>query len=267
MTLVLKDGSANWDIMTDSEEEEAVAESDSGVKILLKEVKLLTSSVSYIDRESDIAAWLGNVNGSLSGDLAGSKSDLVIALESDDFDFVMEDIKYISSAKATALVNVLADIDSMIFRLRENSVTINDLLLNFAGTVIMPDDDIETDLTFRSDETSFKSLISLIPALYMKDFQDLKAEGTFNLSGVAKGIYSSADSTMPDISLDLNVKDGLISYPALPEQIKRINLESSIFVDGKDMDKTRVDVSGFHLELAGNPFDMRFYPENTDERS
>ncbi len=258
-TLVLEDGSANWDIMTDSEEEEAEVETDSGMKILLKDVKLLTSSVSYIDRESDISAWLGNVNGSLSGDLAGSKSDLVIALESDDFDFVMEDIKYISSAKATALVNVLADIDSMIFRLRENSVTVNDLLLNFAGTVTMPGDDIETDLTFRSDETSFKSLLSLIPALYMKDFQDLKAEGTFNLSGLAKGIYSSADSTMPDISLDLNVKDGLISYPALPERIKRINIESSIFIDGKDMDKTRVDVSGFHFELAGNPFDMRFY--------
>ena len=258
-TLVLEDGSANWDIMTDSEEGEAEVESDSGVKILLKEVKLLTSSVSYIDRESDISAWLGNVNGSLSGDLAGSKSNLAIALESDDFDFVMDDLNYINSARATALVNVLADIDSMIFSLRENSVTINDLLLNFAGTVTMPGDDIETDLTFRSDETSFKSLISLIPALYMKDFQDLKAEGSFNLSGLAKGIYSSADSTMPDISLDLNVKDGLISYPALPEQIKRINLESSIFIDGTDMDKTRVDVSVFHFELAGNPFDMRFY--------
>ncbi len=258
-TVVLEDGSANWDIMKESEETEAEVEADSGVKILLKEVKLLSSSVSYVDRESDIAAWLGNVNGSLSGDLAGSKSDLVITLESDDFDFVMEDMKYINSAKATAFVNVLADIDSMIFRLRENSVTINDLLLNFAGTVAMPGDDIETDLTFRSDETSFKSLISLIPALYMKDFQDLKAEGTFNLAGKAKGIYSSADSTMPDISLDLTVKDGLISYHALPEQIKRINLESSIFIDGTDLDKTRVDVSGFHFELAGNPFDLRFY--------
>lgn len=258
-TVVLEDGSANWDIMKESEETEAEVEADSGVKILLKEVKLLSSSVSYVDRESDIAAWLGNVNGSLSGDLAGSKSDLVITLESDDFDFVMEDMKYINSAKATAFVNVLADIDSMIFRLRENSVTLNDLLLNFAGTVAMPGDDIETDLTFRSDETSFKSLISLIPALYMKDFQDLKAEGTFNLAGKAKGIYSSADSTMPDISLDLTVKDGLISYPALPEQIKRINLESSIFIDGTDLDKTRVDVSGFHFELAGNPFDLRFY--------
>jgi vacuolar-type H+-ATPase subunit H len=171
----------------------------------------------------------------------------------------MDDMKYISRVKANAIVNVLADLDSMIFRLRDNTVSLNDLQLKLAGTVIMPEDDIETDLTFMAEETSFKSLISLIPAFYMKDFQDLRADGSFNLSGSAKGVYSSADSTMPDISLNLSVKDGLISYPALPEQIRRINVESAIFVDGKDMDKTRVDVTGFHFELAGNPFDMRFY--------
>jgi hypothetical protein len=50
----------------------------------------------------------------------------------------------------------------------------------------------------------------------------------------------------------------MISYPDLPEQIKNININSNVFVDGKDMDKTTVDVSRFHLELAGNPFDMNF---------
>ena len=34
----------------------------------------------------------------------------------------------------------------------------------------------------------------------MTDFKDLKTSGEFNLSGTAKGIYSDADSTMPDIS-------------------------------------------------------------------
>jgi len=240
---------------------ESVTEDDSSsdMKILLKEVKVLNSSFSYIDRESNIAVWLGGMNAGLSGDLAGSVTDLAITLRSDDFSFSMDDMNYISRARANAVVNVIADLDSMIFRLSDNSVSVNDLILKLAGTVIMPEDDIETDLTFRADETSFKSLISLIPAFYMKDFQDLRADGTFSLSGSAKGIYSSADSTMPDISLDLNVKDGLISYPALQEQIRRINVESAIFVDGKDMDKTRVDVSGFHFELAGNPFDLRFY--------
>ena len=258
-TLVLDDGSANWDIMKETGESETEDDSSSDMKILLKEVKVLNSSFSYIDRESNIAVWLGGMNAGLSGDLAGSVTDLAITLRSDDFSFSMDDMNYISRARANAVVNVIADLDSMIFRLSDNSVSVNDLILKLAGTVIMPEDDIETDLTFRADETSFKSLISLIPAFYMKDFQDLRADGTFSLSGSAKGIYSSADSTMPDISLDLNVKDGLISYPALQEQIRRINVESAIFVDGKDMDKTRVDVSGFHFELAGNPFDLRFY--------
>ena len=258
-TLVLDDGSANWDIMKETGESETEDDSSSDMKILLKEVKVLNSSFSYIDRESNIAVWLGGMNAGLSGDLAGSVTDLAITLRSDDFSFSMDDMNYISRARANAVVNVIADLDSMIFRLSDNSVSVNDLILKLAGTVIMPEDDIETDLTFMADETSFKSLISLIPAFYMKDFQDLRADGTFSLSGSAKGIYSSADSTMPDISLDLNVKDGLISYPALQEQIRRINVESAIFVDGKDMDKTRVDVSGFHFELAGNPFDLRFY--------
>jgi hypothetical protein len=124
--------------------------------------------------------------------------------------------------------------------------------------VAMPEDDIETDLTFKTEQTSFKSLLSLIPSVYMTDFKDLKTSGEFYLSGTAKGVYSDADSTMPDIALDLNVKDGLISYPSLPEQIKNISLKSDIFVNGTDMDKTTVNVDNFHMELAGNPFDMKF---------
>ena len=71
-----------------------------------------------------------------------------------------------------------------------------------------------------------------------------------------KEFYSDADSTMPDISLSMSVTNGLISYPSLPEQIKNINIKTEIFVDGKDLDKTVIDVSRFHMELAGSPFDM-----------
>ena len=128
--------------------------------------------------------------------------------------------------------------------------------------VAMPGDDIETDLIFKTDQTSFKTLLSLIPAIYMTDFQDLNASGNFTLEGSAIGVYSDADSTLPDVSLKMAVNNGLISYPALPEKITNINLKTDLFVDGKDLDKTTVDVSNFHMELAGNPFDMTFYLRN-----
>ena len=101
--------------------------------------------------------------------------------------------------------------------------------MNFSGMVAMPGDDIETDIQFGTDKTSFKTLLSLIPAMYTKDYQDLKTSGDFSLKGSAKGTYSDADSTLPDITLALSVSNGLISYPDLPEQINNINVISDVF--------------------------------------
>jgi hypothetical protein len=256
-TLVLKDGSANWDIMTDTTESPAGEES-SDMKILLEKIEFTNSSVSYIDHESIIETYLDKVNCLMKGDLTENETNLEININAQELTFLMDGIKYLNKAKADSKINVKASLDSMKFYLRDNYLTINDLKMNFAGMVAMPEDDIETDLTFKSEQTSFKSLISLIPAIYMSDYKDLKTSGEFNLAGTAKGIYSDADSTMPDISLNLSVNNGLISYPELPDQIKNINLKSDIFIDGTNMDKTTVNVDHFHMELAGNPFDLEF---------
>ena len=256
-TLVLKDGSANWDIMTDTTAS-AQEEESSDMKILLEKIEFTNSSISYIDYESIMETYLEKVNCSMKGDLTGDETNLEININAEELTFLMDGIKYLNKATADSKINVKANLDNMKFYLRDNYLTINDLKLNFAGMVAMPEDDIETDLTFKSEKTSFKSLISMIPAIYMSDFKDLKTSGEFNLAGTAKGIYSDADSTMPDITLNLIVNNGLISYPSLPEQIKNINLKSDIFVDGTNMDKTTVNVDDFHMELAGNPFDMEF---------
>ena len=94
------------------------------------------------------------------------------------------------------------------FTFRENYLTINDLKVNFTGDVTMPGDDIGTDIKFSSPGTSFKTLLSLIPATYTKDYKDLKADGEFKLSGSAIGVYSDADSTLPDVTLAISVTDG-----------------------------------------------------------
>src|SRR5665647_3900456 len=90
----------------------------------------------------------------------------------------------------------------------------------------------------------------------MKGYEELKASGTFALDGTVKGIYNSADSIMPDITARLLVSDGVIGYPDLPEKITAININGEVKTGGKDMDNTTVDLSKFHFELAGNPFDM-----------
>lgn len=255
--VVLKDGSVNWDIMKESEEPESEeASSSSGMKFLLKNVDILNSSVAYVDYSSDMQFFMNELNANMKGDMTLAETNLLVTLNSNDVTFIMEGMKYINKAVADAKVNLNANLDSMKFNLQDNYISLNDLKLVFEGMVAMPGDDIETDLTFNGDQISLKSLMSLIPTAYMEDYKDLKTSGEISLSGSAIGVYSDADSTLPDITLDLKVNNGMISYPALPEQIKNINIKSNVFVDGKDLDKTIVSVDGFHMELAGNPFDF-----------
>ena len=257
-TIVLKDGSANWDIAKESTETEEIDTTASTLKLQLKQVEIRNTAISYNDFESDMSASINNLNFSLTGDMTGSETDLLIGLNIGELDVIMEGVKYLTNAVVDAEIGLLANLDDMKFTFGENYLALNDLKINFSGMVTIPGDDIETDLKFGTTSTSFKTLLSLIPAVYMTDYKDLTATGDFILNGTAKGIYSDADSTLPDIAIDLSVNNGLISYPALPEKIKNINIKLNAFVDGRDMDKTTVNIDKFHLELAGNPFDMSF---------
>jgi hypothetical protein len=255
--IIRKEGKANWEVMKDTSATPVETEAaPSGMKILLKKVVIMNSSLTYIDESSAIKAYLNNVNFNLKGDMTSSETDLQMIINAGEFTFVMDGMKYLNKTVLDSKIDMLANLDKMRFTFRENYLSINDLKVNFTGTVSMPGDDIDTDIKFSTTQTSFKTLLSLVPAIYMKDYKDLKSSGVFSLSGSAKGIYSDADSTLPDISLAISVSNGLVSYPELPEQIKNINIKSDIFIDGKSMDKSIINIDLFHMELAGSPFDM-----------
>ena len=255
--IVLKDGTANWDIMKEAEVEvEAEAEEPSAFRVLLNEIAVNDGRIVYTDTESDMKAVIAGLEARISGDMTASRTDLLTDISANSVTFIMEKVKYLSGATASLKGNIDTQTDSLIFRFKDNQLNINDLGMNFSGLVAMPEDDITTDLTFSTREASFKSLLSMIPAVYMTGYETLQASGNFSLNGKVNGVYSSADSTMPDVSFRLLVSDGAVSYPDLPEKITAIDIDADVAMDGTDMDKTTVGVNRFHFVLAGNPFDM-----------
>ncbi len=256
--LVLEDGMANWDIMKESPEQGETADTLSAepMKVALNKFSISDGRINYTDMQSEMAATVEDLDFNLSGNMNASRTDLAIDLTAGSVDFIMDKISYLTDARVGFNADIDALTDSMKFTLKDNRLMVNDIVLNLSGTAAMPGDDIDLDLVFSAPETTFKSLLSLVPAFYMKDFEDLKASGTFTLDGAVKGIYSSADSTLPNVAANLAVMDGVISYPDLPEKITAININAIVQTDGQEMDNTTVDVSRFHFELAGNPFDM-----------
>ncbi|MBE9510191.1 MAG: AsmA family protein [Bacteroidetes bacterium] len=257
---VMEDEKVNWDIMKESEEEtveepDTVVSGTPDIKVNLKKFEIVDAEIVYEDLYSKITASLQDLNFELSGNMSADYTELNLSSSIKDIDFIYGGMQYVRNAMLKMSAEIGADMKNMIFTFRDNSILLNDLGIGFDGKVEMPEDNINIDLTFASVDNKFKSLLSMVPAVYLKDFEEIKTSGALTLRGKVNGIYNSADSTMPDISLEIMVDNAMFSYPDLPKSVENINITTNIFIDGTDMDKTTVNLDRFHLDIAGNPVD------------
>ncbi|MFP4488686.1 MAG: AsmA-like C-terminal region-containing protein [Bacteroidales bacterium] len=258
--IIPEGGRANYDIVPLTEEEDVSAagepEDESELAFSLKRFKISNGGISYTDGSSGMEAVISDLDMMLSGNMAAGKTDLLLETDIGSIDFITGGVKMLNRAEIHAVFDVIADLENNSYVLDDNSMIINAMQLIFSGTVELDGEDIISDLRIATADTEFKSLLSMIPAIYMEGYEDIEATGSFKLESVIKGRYSAADSLLPDVNLTFTVSDGGIAYPDLPESIDNINIEAAVAVDGTEPDRTLVDIEKFHFELAGNPFDM-----------
>ncbi|MFO7754502.1 MAG: AsmA-like C-terminal region-containing protein [Bacteroidales bacterium] len=264
--IIPEDGRANYDIVPLTEEdvtaggetvtEEGTEEDESDLAFSLKRFKISNGGISYTDETSGMKAVISDLDMMLSGNMAAGKTDLLLETDIGSLDFITGGVRMLNRAEIHAVFDVIADLENNSYLLGENSILINAMKLVFSGSVELDGEDIVSNLSIATADTEFKSLLSMVPAVYMEGYEGLDATGSFKLESVIKGRYSAADSLLPDVNLTFTVSDGGIAYPDLPESIDNINIAAAVAVDGTEPDRTVVDIKQFHFELAGNPFDM-----------
>jgi hypothetical protein len=257
---ILKNGKANWDIMKPSVEQAKVDTTpskpvDFGAN--LKKFEIRHAFIKYQDDTSNMSAEIKDLNFLLSGNFSAKTTDMKIKSSIESLDFVMSGIRYLKQAKVGFIATLGADLEHSVYTIKDNEMTLNDLSVSLEGVVKMPKDAIDMDLKYKTNKADFKTVLSLIPAIYMKDFPSVLAAGNIKLDGYAKGIYQG--KKMPNVGLTLKVDKGMFRYPSLPKSIDNINIDMSLFFDGVQNDNSTVDINKFHLEMAGNPFDMNLH--------
>jgi hypothetical protein len=256
---VLEDGSVNWDIMKEAEEEVTeevdTTAAEFTTKIALKKFEIRDAIISYTDDSSDMAASLENFDFLLKGDMSQDFTTLSVVSSVGLVNLLMDGIRYVKDASLNMNINLDADLKNSIYILKENEIALNDLSLGFDGSVKMPnEEDIDVDMIFRTNKIDFKSLLSLVPAIYMKDFQDVKTTGKLKLDGFVRGTYNAKG--LPDVGLALLVENAMFKYPDLPKSADNIQIDIKLFFDGVNNDNTKVDINKFHVELGENPIDL-----------
>ena len=253
--IVLEDGHANWDIMYPSEDD-LVEEEDttaSTFRILLKKVEVDNVNIIYDDRQGGMYAHIESFGATCRGDMSADKALLDLQAAIGALTFKMDGVPLLNEARIGANFNIDADFANGKYTLKENTLSLNAIQATIDGWAALPTDaPISMDLRLNTSDIRFKEILSLIPAIYAKDFEDLKAEGTVNLHAYAKGELT--ENTLPQFEAALKVSDGNFRYPALPAGVNDIQIAASVSNPGGDIDLTQVNVERFSLNMLDNPF-------------
>ena len=256
--IVLEDGMANWDIAGETTEDgtdELVDDSGSSMSVSLKRFAITEGRIYYLDETSDIDASLEGFNLELQGDFSMEQTELKLSGGIDRINAKMGGIRYLRDGVFNLDLLLDANLIENSYTLKENLISLNGLVLGVEGDVLLMDDgSMDLELKFFSRETSFQTLLSLVPAIYLQDFESLKTSGNLHLDGTINGVM--VDSFLPDVKLNLQVSDGYFAYPDLPKDVSDVQISLKVDYRGADMDKTLVDLQNFHLLLGGNPFDL-----------
>jgi cell division septum initiation protein DivIVA len=255
--LVTEDGSANWDIAPESDEDVPVADADdvsSDMLITLRQLTINNGRLIYDDKSLVTYVQLDGLNHKLSGDFSMENTVLQTRTWIDEVTVFYENVKYLHKIDAELDAPINADLKNFIFTFNNSELKLNSFFLLFEGSfAILDNGDYSMMFTYSSKRTNFKDFLSLIPAIYKSKFADLNTSGNAVLNGNVKGVYG--DESYPGFELNLLVNNGRFHYPELPKSVDEINIQTKVsFQGGSDFDELVVNVHKFSLILGGNRF-------------
>ncbi len=262
--ILLENGSASWDIFPagggDVEPIEPETTEAAPVNISLRKFEIRNADIVYDDRMEDVYIIITDMDHTLSGNLSADMTDLTTFTGIGSLSFNQGGVTYLPGTSVSLDALIRADLKNEIYTFSENELRINELALKFDGTVDLAGNDPDIQLSFEAAENTFRNFLSLVPAIYQKDFADIRSNGRLSFTGFVRGTYT--ENALPSFGLDIMVADGEFQYPDLPAPVRNINFEANISNPGGEADGTVIDIKKFRFTMIENPVELRLLVMN-----
>jgi len=255
--IINKEGLVNWDITKPDTAQTTPADTATTKFALdLQQYSIEDATIRYDDEQGDMSMLIEGLDHQGKGDFTQDLFTLQTTTQAEGVTFRYGLIPYLLRTKTTMDADIQVDNKTSTYTFQKGKATLNNLELAFQGFFKLVDDSTYgMDLTMKAPSTQFKDILSLVPAIFMQDFDKIKTSGTAAFDGYVKGTYSTTQ--MPAFGLNLAVKDGFFQYPDLPKPVKNIQVKMSVNNPDGVPDHTIVDIPSAHVEMDNTPLDMR----------
>jgi hypothetical protein len=244
-----REGQTNYTIFRNKEKSiEAEATDATNFSLHVDSYQLKDINLQYVDQKSNLHLEIQNINHEGAAQLKGEQIYLQTQSNIDKLSFKMADIIYLNSVSANLKAGLELNLKTMKFTFKENNLKINDLHLSADGFVQLNEENIAMNFNFRSNNSEFKGLLSLIPSAYSSSFQDIKTTGDLNFKGNIQGVYN--DFEIPKFNIEIDTKNASFKYPELPKTVQHIFIDTKITNATGKIDDTAIAIKhlGFKID-------------------
>jgi len=235
-------------------EPESVANYEGGSKTIslnISSYEIVGASIILKDENDNDFVKITNLNHSGYGVFKNEILILNTVTFIEDIDVYQGKSLMLKNAQIKGDLSLELDLKNKIYSLKDNTLSVNKIALNWVGVIKEIEDSFDVDLRFDTPNTKFKDLLAMVPEDYRKDFENIETKGNFKIEGHVLGVYNK--NTMPEFNLTTVIDNAYVKYPDLPESIDDINLVFKISKpQGNDFDKVSIEIPSASIKISDN---------------
>lgn len=226
----------------------------SSASLGIDEIIIENSHFVYNDRSIPMQFNARGVNYTGSGDLSKDVFDLHTHTQMASVDFIYDNKAYVLSKKIDADLVTSINTKSLAFEFRKNDLVINKLPVNFIGKFAFLKSGYAMDFKVNSKESNLHDVVTALPPEYLKWLDQTDVRGTGSIALQLAGRYNAADSTLPDLSMKVNIRNGYINHKKSPVPVSNLYLNFETKVPGLDPDSLQLNLDSIYFNMGKDYF-------------
>lgn len=248
-----KDGVGNFDIALKNKDEKPSDNKESKPFALnVQDYKIENLRFKYYDERSKIKMVIDSLNHTGKGNFAASKLDLDTKTTA-KLTLDMDKTNYMRNVTLSLDAVLGLDLDKSIYTFKDNKAMINQLPLEFNGSLAMVEAGQQFDLTFKTPTSSFKNFLGLVPEAYSGNLAAVKTEGDFTINGKVNGV--NGDNSVPKFNIAIASNNASFKYPDLPKSVQNIVIDTKIINETGQLNDTYVNLDKLSFRIDQDVFD------------
>lgn len=253
--LVDEKGNANYAVYNTGNKSNSSASNDSSSAALkIEKILIEKSRLVYNDRSIPMRLNIRDFYYEGTGDLSKAIFDLQTKTQIGSLDFIYDNTPYLVSKKLDAELVTKINTNSLELIFEKNNITINQLPVQFNGRFEFLSNGYNIDFKLNSSTNNLASVFTALPAEMVSWMERSEIKGKADISAILRGKYIAGDNIMPDISMNMKIRDGYISHSKAPSPVQHLFLNLDAELPQLDMDKLNINIDSAYFTIDDDYF-------------